>query len=64
MTALLLGMCLFWLRVAYDLQLVSFGLKMSPRTLCLLQTRLAINFWDFCSIILGVAQIVRPHPDY
>ena len=24
----------------------------------------AVNFWGFCSLILGVARIVRPHPNY
>ena len=24
---------------------------------------MVVNLWGFCSIILGVAHIVRPHPD-
>ena len=55
-TALLQVMCLFWFGAVY---------KLEPQN-CL-QRGIAFSFghfWSFCSHIFGMAQIVRPHPDY
>ena len=61
LTAMLLGIFLFWFGAAHELRLVSYGLK------TILQRCLAfsfINFWGFCSHNSGVACIVKPHLDY
>ena len=60
-TALLPGICLFWLGEAYELRLASYGHETAGYFLL---RRSAFFVVDFCSIIPGVARKVRPHPDY
>ena len=64
MTALLPGICLFWLGAAYKLRLVSYGHKTAGYCLQGCSACLFVDFWGFCSIIPGMAHKFRPHLDY
>ena len=60
MTCLLPGIFLFSFGTAYELRLMNYGLE----TVSKVASRAVVDFWGFCSIISGVAHIVRPHLDY
>ena len=63
-TALLLGMCLFWFGVAYELWLASYSVETVSNCLQKHITFSFVDFWGFSSHILGVECIVRSHTDY
>ena len=59
-TALLPGIFLSLFEAAYELRLASYGLE----TVSKIAACSFVDFWGICSIIPGVARIVKPHPDY
>ena len=59
-TALRPNIFLFWFGAAYELRLASYGQETVPEY----AIHVFVDFWGFCLCNLGVARIVRPHPDY
>ena len=60
-TALPLGMYLFWLGEVYKLEVASYGLKTTSKTIYVHLRMLPGFSHNNC---VGLAQIVRPHLDY